>query len=1185
MKKIGFFVVIILVAVFALRTALFVPGIIGHTWDWGVPNFPEQFRIQAKASFSIWDDRLYGGFFFPTKVELPYWLLTSFFSFLGGDVLSKMIPLLILIIAGISALFAFRKIFSLDYFWALMAGMVYMLSPFAYSRLMGGHLTILLGYAFLPLILYFSVALFDLSIQDKFSKAGWLKLIFLIFILSLGVLHPLVLMISWGIVFFTAFIFFILRKGRRRKVLTRFFLILVFWALLNAYWLLLIVLQLFGAWGELAVRPWETVGEEMVFRLPYFSTVSRPLSELFSFSFPFGLHTEFVYPVTSFFKSFFALASILLFITSITAFYLVFKKRKRYLPVVIILTVIEIFGFAMVAGDKTIVGDLLFSVLIQIVPFIFSVFSNPLRFLPLVILPLAVLPFVTLAIIEEKSHRLVGLTLRGSTILALLVFFYPWFFHNLTTPVITDSEQPMSLMVTKVNPEDKKVFDYLKEFESDFRVTYLPPAFVSWPGETDLSYCWNTIYSSKPAFLEYNQPLLAKEIINNLYSQQSSSDLSKLLGLGTVKTIIYPHYQGFESYQGFIKGTYNYKPIFDRNWNEQRGIEKKTTDFTTVDVYENENFIPHIFVPEQATFIGDEKSLLPEIVTFPDYRLRNAIFSQEKEESKTTLALKMTDNIYVKPRFVSGYAGLPQIRGEELHPPVRLLPTSPLYAYVRFKERRLWQATKDYPIIRINTGLVLMSKRLNELKIMVELQGNTQEAEKKVVERYQDLLNDFSEQLNGLIERNEIDNDLLIKSWIFLDDHQKNFNYIIQKTKSAYVIMGIKEIFNKMGEFFPLIEENVWITKKEEEKKYLFTIPEEGDYFLFASPEIGNKLNFEIDEKSYTREGEKMDSDWISLGGVKLEKGSHRLKINLSEQPNLFSELATSSAIKRISPEEPGYSYQFFAQKENQVISAHLAELDDRAEYKISFKYQVVGNPLGLTLEQANDGEVRGMIRHKIDRFLPMEDRWMKFEDIITPNLGSHEADLNFYLMADENETDTYFIKDIEVRQLLSPKIIFKKENEIKESQIPKITYTKINPNRYTVKIEKATGPYFLVFSENFNEGWRAYIDKEQTNNKQQSEKIIASYFEGEIKEGEHKNTFLDKGIFSNVFKESLPEENHLLVNAFANTWYIDRPGNYQITLEFVPQRVYFLGLVISFISLVCLLGCFTVFLLRRRKK
>ena len=1181
MKKTVLLVLTIFVfALFAFKTVLIAPGIVGRAWDWGVPTFAEQFMIQAKASLFIWDDRLYGGFFFPTRIELPYWFLTLPFSLFGGEFFSKIIPLLILVLAGLSMIVAARKIFAMDYSLALMAAILYMLSPFAYSRLIGGHLTVLLGYALLPFVLWLSLSLF--GDEKKEGLKSWLLvLISLTLTLSLGVLHPILLFVSWGLITLVAIVSFIVGKGRRKSIIGKFFLTWVLWTLLSVYWLLPIFFQMISGLGQLAIRPWQSVTEEMGFRLPYLALQSRPLSELFSFSFPFGLHTEFVYPIPSLIKPLFIFASIVVFAAGFAAAYLAYRSRKPYTSIIFLLTFIELVGFALVGGEKTIVGRMIFVLLINVVPYIFSVFSNPLRFLPLVILPFSILPSVTLLLLDEKLSKIGKIAIRGIAVATLLVFLYPWLFGSLTQPVFKEVSQPMSLRVTKTNKEDKKVFDYLKGFKEDVRWVHLPPPFVSWPGETDLSYIWNSIYSPKPLFVEYSQPILSGEIVKNLYSQTTSEDLSKLLGLGAVKKIIYPHYQRFaETYQEFIKNTVDYKPIVDNNWSQQRGIKKETTLFTTVDLYENENFVPHIFIPTQTTFIEGEKSLLTEIITFPDYQLRNAIFSaDEKVAARTKLAQEKAEIIYIKPSYIGGGI-FPQIKSEELYPAIRLLPTSPLHALVRLKEERLWQAVKDYPELRVSAALVLMAKRVNELKVMVEIDESGNEEQEKTAQRYLDLLNDFSQQFEGLTARGEIDNDLLIKAGVFLDDHNKNFNYIVGQSKNAYVINKIREIFGKINLIFPKVKENIWVTEREEEKKYILTISEGGSYSLFASPEAGRKLDFEIDGQPFSREDQSVGDKWLSLGKVDLGEGNHQLKVILPKQPNLFPGLATSSAVKRSSVlKEAEHSYQLFAQKENIIVGTNLSGLNDQKQYKISFKYRAVGNPLRITLEQPNDAEVGGLPKHRIDSFLAMEDKWQLVSAVFAPNFGSHEADLKFYLIADQNETDTYYLEDIRVEKVLSPSLLFKKEKEYQEQSLPKITFKKINPTKYLVKVEGATEPYFLVFSEAFHEGWQAYLTDAQGNDGQP----IASYFNGEIKEEEHGKKFFDTSVFSNVLREPLPKEKHLLVNAFANAWYLDRTGDYLVTLEFIPQRVYFLGIWISLGAFMLALGALSALFLKRK--
>ena len=193
-------------------------------------------------------------------------------------------------------------------------------------------------------------------------------------------------------------------------------------------------------------------------------------------------------------------------------------------------------------------------------------------------------------------------------------------------------------------------------------------------------------------------------------------------------------------------------------------------------------------------------------------------------------------------------------------------------------------------------------------------------------------------------------------------------------------------------------------------------------------------------------------------------------------------------------------------------------------------------------------------------------------------------------------------------------------EGADEKTQIPKITFVKINPTKYRIKVEGAKEPYTLVFSESFHEGWRLYADnadKENTDNADYGE-IVANYFDGQIKEGTHRNTFLEPATFETWGKEPIAQDNHLLVNGYANSWYInpsqvcegadnalntdnaDRKntdkadeksadkadicdsnadGSYDMELivEFWPQRLFYIGLFISGITLVGCLGYLTI--------
>lgn len=87
----------------------------------------------------------------------------------------------------------------------------------------------------------------------------------------------------------------------------------------------------------------------------------------------------------------------------------------------------------------------------------------------------------------------------------------------------------------------------------------------------------------------------------------------------------------------------------------------------------------------------------------------------------------------------------------------------------------------------------------------------------------------------------------------------------------------------------------------------------------------------------------------------------------------------------------------------------------------------------------------------------------------------------------------------------------------------PIISYTRINPTRYRIEVEGATSPFMLVLAESYHTAWKAFVDGQEVS-----------------------------------------EIYHRRANGYANAWLIDTKGNYQVTLEFTPQRLVYIGLVIS---------------------
>lgn len=141
------------------------------------------------------------------------------------------------------------------------------------------------------------------------------------------------------------------------------------------------------------------------------------------------------------------------------------------------------------------------------------------------------------------------------------------------------------------------------------------------------------------------------------------------------------------------------------------------------------------------------------------------------------------------------------------------------------------------------------------------------------------------------------------------------------------------------------------------------------------------------------------------------------------------------------------------------------------------------------------------------------------------------------------------------------------------EDNLPEIIYKRINPTKYKIIVSNANGPFSLVFSDKFHKDWRVFI----VNREPEKLEIRESYFGGSIQESYHENIFLDSKTFETFKAKSLPEEQHTIVNGYANAWYItpqDSNGknHYEIIIEMTQQRIFYFSLGVSVLSLLVFL-------------
>jgi len=179
---------------------------------------------------------------------------------------------------------------------------------------------------------------------------------------------------------------------------------------------------------------------------------------------------------------------------------------------------------------------------------------------------------------------------------------------------------------------------------------------------------------------------------------------------------------------------------------------------------------------------------------------------------------------------------------------------------------------------------------------------------------------------------------------------------------------------------------------------------------------------------------------------------------------------------------------------------------------------------------------------------------------------------------------------NIQIVETFSAQTISSAQLEVQQpTNFTQIEYKKISPIKYRIILRGISHSFVLILTETFNIGWKLYPVQLLPH------KPFATAPKSII-----ENISLPEGSFFETYRlNSLDESHHRKVRNFSNGWVIDAKSIYvnfpqkhqmeyglfdlEVIVEYMPQRIYILGLLISFIVVLgCVIYLFTV--LQRRR-
>ncbi len=986
--------------------------------------------------------------------------------------------------------------------------------------------TFIIFYSFLPLGLW----LYIQGLQKKrYKYAVYLNIAMMPFVVAFSSI-PL-LELFWLVVFSFTVYFLCLDLQSKRNwffIVTYFLFSMFSWILCNAWWLLQFIFVLKNS-PYVTTQAYTSSGNTEAFSL-----LSSQLGNL---SYVFRLmHREFfinIQPIWAFnfLNPFFILIS---FLVPFLAFFpLLLKKRPPLINYLLFFALLTIF---FTKGDGAPFGFIFFWAFNHLR--VLEVFRNPFEKIG-IILPLTYAPLIGYSLYRIQEHakgKHWEKKLRGATLLSIIFFIgvlnFPYWnklIFNKDYVNVPDFYEQANAYLTQ-----------LQKSEDPFRAIAVPMS-----GE-GITYNWG--YSG----VEVSNGLFTTPFISFSTSIQFYKPITE-----QVEEIIFNHPNNMYQMMQLLNAKYLLRRS-DINFQERKitnpqyiqerikkGIANINDDrvFDQLHFYKlsDEEYLPRIYASNKVIFT-DSDYIFNDILPYAKYDKGTIFLNQQSQDlpkmdiiaAESVIKADLTSNDAVKVNKENALSELPSIRS---------VPGRWSYFLIRVKEKiEEWSAKpEDKDFLQVNRT----SKRLVELDTLIKNKANK--------ELLRHAANEYDKYLNNLnikwIAQNLLAKEAILRQY-----------YVLQAIPDGTISGIISGLKDKLDHVITITQSYPF-----DENLYTYKIKTEigGKYKLILdSSDIANNyapanlLNVTVDgEQAYI----PLDSSQskIDLGNRVFEKGQHEIKIAKFLPDNLVNGIKETF---ELSSGKVSYNPRYT-----------INNFNPYARYQVSFDY-FLRSGLMPELQFINDTDIiNNRTTPAFHQTLPSRDKfydWQSYSQTISPNTSARSASIAFKLVSwnncDQFLKKTFFwqdkcqdkqirnfytnpseiiIKNLRVEKVFDSALIAIKENPAhQDNELPNITFTKINPTKYKIRVQNAQSPYILVLSEAFHPLWSAQI-------------------------GNHK----------------IDSRNHVLANGYANAWNINGPqGDYDVMVSFEAQKFLTSGSIITLVSVLLFITGIFIYKIKR---
>ncbi|MCL5072644.1 MAG: hypothetical protein M1308_17390, partial [Actinobacteria bacterium] len=1068
--------ILILLTPFILVIIWFHSGNMLGTGESGLPFY--NLNIQLNLLNWAWGEGMLG---VPTGIasaSKPTFMLLALVEQLGlkGFLLQATLFYLLFVVAGFSTYYFVKKIFpNLPPKYYLLAALFYWFNPISIVNVWNRFLyNYMFFWAQLPLMF--------LLIYQLLKTRKWL---FVLLLNSTFIIFSYVqsavpfIFLTWLLIIFSFIFYFLTENGESRKFYIKsLFVLVAFYILTNLWW----ITQFLSFFYSSNFTTTTSLFFSTTSNLATLTGLSQLLG-LFSYIFRY-FHSSFIEsgPVWARVFSFSPLV-IFEFIPSLIILWVIFRYRR--MKEVIFLGLLFFLTLFLIKGNQPPFGGIFQFLFVNFSSI--QVFRNPFEkfgfLLPVAAAPLFVFG-VSKLVESTESIFLKRIYFIVSALIVVLLWGFPfWTGLVFTSTNDTDVDKLRSTEI-RVPNYYQEANNWLKSQGDNFR-------FVSLPlGGEGMTYTWEKPYSgvelSTTLFdvsnISFNTSVpyydkITSTIEKNLLQNNKFIDLLSLLN---VKFLVLREDIDWRTRQ--MRNPQLLKPKLEQLLNK-----KKIYGDLAIYSVPDEVFGPRIYASDHNVKVEPHMAI-EDFLMLKDVK-GGALYSDQEN-----IVLPNTNSIVINPSQVNLYQ-----KGSDFDTKlalskllyVRYLPDNPLYPFIQLKEKLNRKFSTNDPQERFIYDLTHLGKRVAEVYRLTE-KGSKQIYIDKTVSSY-------IKDLNWIIKeyperfRDEPSNtskaliqEEFSKHLIVLDGAKaKSSNLYTVKLEEAIITLRKNMINFGYITLYPILLDSpankYWV--------YRFNVPEDGKYTLYLD---NNQLNdfykqssnikFQIDDNTSNR-NLKFENNLINLGEVSLTEGVHEITIPEPEGINLVQ------ADKEI----------VLNSKDQGKLQLPVFPFDPFSTYLVSYDYWIrKGGTFHLTVSNDNDIKISSDDKRNYRKSLS-DDRYVHdfiHGDVyVFPRGGSSSLDIGFrvdnyndcrkkeaiftincldkeYKKLFDKETEVV-IKNLSVKKIFNNNLHLVQTVSDKKNQVPKISFSKINPSEYKIQISDAKQPYLLVFSELFNSGWK----------------------------------------------------------------------------------------------------------------